>query len=300
MASRTVLQSAQVIWIILTVAANPLIEVTQVPENIYSIIGTNIAFDCTFPTSQDDLDVNIHWWKLGEKDLMRPGSDSRKWFATGNGRASFKLLNISIQDSGVYYCGVTLQGNWFTNGSGSTLVVSALPTPVTIVPSASASNVPGSLTLVCEMASFYPAGLTIIWYKNNGSIENGIHTTKQLSRTGMYEASSYFEEAQPVQGGTVYVCLVSDAALQIPAMASYIVPNCKPGRDSTSSSSYLQIFGCAGFTMMVLLLLIIMRMLGNYKARRQRTDEANSRDKSTSQDAFDNPLTYAEVELIGS
>ncbi|XP_078400895.1 tapasin-related protein-like [Cetorhinus maximus] len=229
MTTRAVFQSMQLIWIIFIVVADALLEVTQTPENTYSMTGANISFSCTFSIFQEDSDVNIYWWKLGEKELMQPGSDSRRRFVTEKGRASFQLLSIGVEDSGMYYCGVTIPGNRVANGSGSRLVVSASPTPVKIVSHASESNVPGSLTLVCEMASFYPAGLTITWYKNNGSIETGIHTTKQLSRAGMYEASSYIEEAQPIQGGTVYVCLVSHVTLQIPAMASYMVPNCNSG-----------------------------------------------------------------------
>ncbi|GCB68530.1 hypothetical protein scyTo_0012294 [Scyliorhinus torazame] len=228
---------------------------------------------------------------------MQPGSDSRKRFVTGNERASFRLLNISVQDSGVYYCGLTLQGNKAVNGSGSKLVVCALPTPVKIVPHVSEHNVPGSLTLLCEMASFHPAGLTITWYKNNESIATGINTTKQLSRAGMYEAWSYFEDAQPIREGTVYICLVSHVTLQIPAMASYTVPNCNPDRDSFSFSPYLRIFGCAGFTMMFLLLVTYSRMLfirSSSKVSRQRKGGANNCGKSVKE------VTYAEVELIRS
>ncbi|XP_038662971.1 tapasin-related protein-like [Scyliorhinus canicula] len=261
MAIRVVLQKAQLVGIIFIVVADSLLNVTQIPETIHSIVGTDIAFECAFVTFQGHSNVNIHWWKLGENELMQPGSDSRKRFVTGNERASFRLLNITVQDSGVYYCGVTLQGNKAVTGSGSKLVVSALPTPVKIVPHVSESNVPGSLTLLCEMASFHPAGLTITWYKNNESIVTGINTTKQLSRAGMYDAWSYFEDAQPIREGTVYSCLVTHVTLQIPAMASYMVPTCNPDRDSTSFSSYLRIFGCAGFALMFLLLVTYCIML---------------------------------------
>ncbi|XP_072373769.1 tyrosine-protein phosphatase non-receptor type substrate 1-like [Scyliorhinus torazame] len=262
--------------LIVHVAAHPLLEVTQIPENIYSFIGTNIAFDCTFLSFQDDSDANVYWWKLGEKQMMHPGSESRKRFVTGNGKASFKLLNISVQDSGVYYCGVA-QENRAANGSGSTLIVSALPTPVKIVPHVSESNVPGSLTLLCEMASFHPAGLTITWYKNNESIATGINTTKQLSRAGMYEAWSYFEDAQPIREGTVYICLVSHVTLQIPAMASYTVPNCNPGRGS-------RIFGYTRLALTFVILMTTIIMLFKFsdcKVRRQRTQAILSSSRTT-------------------
>ncbi|XP_067906050.1 natural cytotoxicity triggering receptor 3 ligand 1-like [Heterodontus francisci] len=281
MSARAVLQGIQFMEFIFLVAADILVEVTQVPENIYSIVGTDIAFNCIFPTFQDDSDVNVYWWKLGGKELIQPGSDSRKRFVNEKGRASFQLLNVSVQDSGVYHCGVAHLGNRIANGSGSQLVVSAPPTPVRIVSQASESNVSGALALVCEMASFYPEALTITWYKNNVNVETGIHTTKQLSRAGMYEASSYFEEAQSVQGGTVYVCLVSHATLQVPAMAIYLVPNSKPGGDSTSPSTYLRIFGCIGFALAFLVLMTVIRTsfrFVNCKVSRQRKDEANNCD----------------------
>ncbi|XP_043563417.1 tyrosine-protein phosphatase non-receptor type substrate 1 [Chiloscyllium plagiosum] len=302
MAVKAVFQSIQLIKIIFIVAADVPVEVSQIPERIYATTGTNLTFYCTFSVFQDKQAI-IYWWKLGENEFIHFGSDNRKRLFIEKGRASLQLLNISVQDSGVYYCRLTCPGKRAANGSGSTLVVRASPTPVRIVSRPSESTAHSSLSLVCEMDLVFLDGLTITWYKNNRSIENGINTTtKQLSGAGLYKVSSYLEEARPIQGRTVFVCLMSQATLQIPAMAIYLVPISRLDDDNIFRT-YVRIFACAGFVLMFLALLAIIRMwhiFTNHKANRQGNDEASHCGNSTFQETIDNSLTYATVQPVSS
>ncbi|XP_051884709.1 uncharacterized protein LOC127577509 [Pristis pectinata] len=235
------------------VAAEGLFKVVQTPERTDSLVGENVIFSCTFSISEDTSDVDICWWKLGEEELIQP--DSRKRIDTGERKISLQLLNLSIDDSGTYYCGVTLKGINLAKGSGSQLIVGASPIPLRILRNGSLPS-----TLCCKMAPFYPAGLTITWYKNNKSIETGINTTQRLNSAGMFEASSTLHDPQSAQGRSVYTCVASHLTLKIPAMAIYSVPNSNPDRDSIRTSLYfhLKIFGCTGFALAFLVLMVII------------------------------------------
>ncbi|XP_062923439.1 tapasin-related protein-like isoform X2 [Mobula hypostoma] len=235
-------------------AADEVFQVVQTPERTRSFVGENVIFSCTISNSEEMSKVNIYWWKLGEVELIQP--DSRKYIDIGEEKVSLQLLNISISDSGVYHCGIKFRGLNVANGSGSQLVVIASPTPLQIL-----RNRREPSTLFCNMAPFYPAGVTIVWYKNNKTISNGINTTQRLNSAGMYEASSTLHDAQLAQSGTVYTCLAAHITLKIPAIAVYLVPNSNPDRDAwTSINFYLKVFGCIGFALTFFLLMVITRI----------------------------------------
>ncbi|XP_059849426.1 tapasin-related protein isoform X1 [Hypanus sabinus] len=258
----------QLVGIIFTtvslITADEVFQVIQTPQRTSLTVGENAIFSCTISSSEDTSNVNIYWWKLGEVNLIQP--DSRKHIDSGEEKGSLQLLNISIADSGVYHCGIKFRGVDVANGSGSQLIVSASPTPLQIL-----RNRGQPSTLFCNMAPFYPAGVTIVWYKNNKTISNGINTTQRLNNAGMYEASSTLHDAQLAQSGSVYTCLASHVTLKIPAMAIYLVPNFNPDRDAwTSTNFYLKVFGSTGFALTLFLLMVITRIPFRFISCRDR------------------------------
>ncbi|XP_059849427.1 uncharacterized protein LOC132407142 isoform X2 [Hypanus sabinus] len=230
----------QLVGIIFTtvslITADEVFQVIQTPQRTSLTVGENAIFSCTISSSEDTSNVNIYWWKLGEVNLIQP--DSRKHIDSGEEKGSLQLLNISIADSGVYHCGIKFRGVDVANGSGSQLIVS---------------------------------GVTIVWYKNNKTISNGINTTQRLNNAGMYEASSTLHDAQLAQSGSVYTCLASHVTLKIPAMAIYLVPNFNPDRDAwTSTNFYLKVFGSTGFALTLFLLMVITRIPFRFISCRDR------------------------------
>uniref|UniRef100_A0A4W3H5N8 Ig-like domain-containing protein n=1 Tax=Callorhinchus milii TaxID=7868 RepID=A0A4W3H5N8_CALMI len=79
----------------------------------------NVTFSCNFSRNQR---VKIYWWKQGASEYM--GSSHKKTsHLEASERATLKLLDAELQDSGTYYCTMVFQGNITVNGSGSHLTV---------------------------------------------------------------------------------------------------------------------------------------------------------------------------------
>ncbi|XP_067906082.1 immunoglobulin lambda-1 light chain-like [Heterodontus francisci] len=227
--------------------------VSQTPESTNVLAGTDVTFHCKASSVQNNLDVLVYWWRLGDNDLLQSVSDGRKqFFPFKNGTASFQILNVRFFDSGCYYCGVGYTRNTIVNGTGSKLVVLASPEPVRLIPKESGTN-SSARTLVCETAEFYPESLTFTWYENDTNIVSEISTIKKLNSEGMYEASSILRTTQPAQSRTVYTCVVSHLTLQSPAVAVYIASSSNPGHGHVPL--YLLISGCAG-TLVIFLALV--------------------------------------------
>eukprot|EP00062_Callorhinchus_milii_P018852 gi/632972920/ref/XP_007902895.1/ PREDICTED: uncharacterized protein LOC103185940 [Callorhinchus milii] len=212
------------IGIISKVAGRALIEVTQYPEHQAVSRGTDVKLYCAFPFPDPNSYAKVHWWKQGESQYLHRRPDKRKIFGFDSKACGlFQLLDATLQDSGVYHCTLSIQGEMAGNGTGSQLTVCVPPDPLKIDRTAPQKNSSATLTLVCKTAAFYPENLTLTWYKNGTEITTGIITTKQQNTDGLYEVSSSLEETQPVQSGLVYTCRVSHLIKQTAEIA-YIVP----------------------------------------------------------------------------
>uniref|UniRef100_A0A4W3H256 Ig-like domain-containing protein n=1 Tax=Callorhinchus milii TaxID=7868 RepID=A0A4W3H256_CALMI len=149
--------------IISTVDGDSSVKVTQIPESVAAIRGTNVTFHCIFPFSQDGSEVEVQWDKEGESGYLDTKEDRRKQFGLKTKGSGFlQFMNVNLQDSGVYRCVVVRQGSIIRTGSGSRLTVRAPPTPLKIFSRNSAKP----QTLVCETALFHPKEVTLIWYEN--------------------------------------------------------------------------------------------------------------------------------------
>ncbi|XP_051884567.1 natural cytotoxicity triggering receptor 3 ligand 1-like [Pristis pectinata] len=216
--------------------------VSQLPETSGVMAGADITFQCETSEIPNKSSLKVIWWKLGDQDVLQPGSYSRKQFSPlENGKSFFQILDVRVADSGVYYCGVVHAENAIVNGTGSNLVVHASPEPVSILSKASGTN-SSNLSLVCQTAEFYPESLTFTWYKNDNNIVNGISISKELNSDGTYQASSRLETLQPAGSGAVYTCVVSHLTLQSPALAVYF--DASSNSDKENTSFFLLVSGC--------------------------------------------------------
>ncbi|XP_042196355.1 tyrosine-protein phosphatase non-receptor type substrate 1-like [Callorhinchus milii] len=223
--------------IISTVDGDSSVKVTQIPDHVAAIRGTNVTFRCIFPFSQDGSEVEVQWNKKGESGYLDTKEDNRKLFGVKTkGSSFFQFLNVISQDSGVYRCVVVRQGSIIGTGSGSRLTVCVPPTPLKIF----SRNSPKPQTLVCETALFHPKEITFTWYKDGTEIvptpeiklEESGSTEKQNSED-LYKASSSIEVTQSGQNGSVYTCLVSHVSLKTSAIATFAFPKSKVAGDSS-------------------------------------------------------------------
>uniref|UniRef100_A0A4W3H538 Ig-like domain-containing protein n=1 Tax=Callorhinchus milii TaxID=7868 RepID=A0A4W3H538_CALMI len=216
---------------ILTVDGDASVKVTQIPDHVAAIRGTNVTFHCNFPFPQGSSGVKVQWDEEGESGYLDTKEDRRKLFGVKTkGKGFFQFLNVSLQDSGVYRCVVVRQGSIIGRGSGSRLTVCVPPTPLKIF----SRSLPKPQTLVCETALFHPKEITFTWYKDGTKIvptpgikleESG--STERQNSEELYKASSSIEGAQLE---SVYTCQVSHVSLNISAIASYIIPEPKAGK----------------------------------------------------------------------
>eukprot|EP00062_Callorhinchus_milii_P018866 gi/632972940/ref/XP_007902905.1/ PREDICTED: uncharacterized protein LOC103185951 [Callorhinchus milii] len=233
------------------VAGDASMKVIQYPVDKTAFEGESVTFGCKFANIQTTSDLTFYWWKQGEREYLHTSPDNRKIFNF----KTFQLLNVSFHDSGVYICAVSRQGKIAANGTGSRLIVHETqqnkmnvgvngevlllslmkvklpvvvarefpPTPLKMFARDSEIDSTMSLTLVCKTAAFFPEDITLTWSKDDNEVKTGINSTKERNSKGLYEISSYLEEAQTVQSGVVYTCLVSHTSLRIPAVAIYAV-----------------------------------------------------------------------------
>ncbi|XP_067906076.1 tapasin-related protein-like [Heterodontus francisci] len=238
--------------IVYAVSADTSIEVVQLPESLASVQGSNVTFHCSLPSIQDNSQVSIDWSKEGDDKYLSTATDQRKVFGFINKFNAFlQIANVRFQDAGIYYCTVSYQGYTTRSHIGSNLTVWVPPTAVTIV-----SREPGrgsalSLTLVCQAAAFYPDVINFGWYKDGIEVTTGIYVIQQRNAGGLYEARSYLEETQPVQSGTVYICLVSHITFRTPLTVTHVITYPKAG-------NYLLISGCIGYSLICLLFFVLI------------------------------------------
>ncbi|XP_067853498.1 natural cytotoxicity triggering receptor 3 ligand 1-like [Heptranchias perlo] len=281
----------QYIWVLGIIYKVAPAEVFQTPESTSVISGADVTFKCLTSSVHDNSDVNVYWWRLGDKHLLKPSSDgSKRFFPLENGEASFQIVNVRVPDSGFYYCGVRYTGNRIVNGTGSKLVVHASPEPVSLSPKVSGTN-SSALTLVCATAVFYPEPLTFTWYKNDTNIVTGITTIKKLNSEGIYEASSSLNATQLAESGVIYTCVVSHLTLQSPAVAVYFDSTSNPGNEHIPH--YLLISGCTGGALILLALVAVIGkscQLSNCKGARRKEEESQHFEERTMKETVENRL----------
>ncbi|XP_043563425.1 uncharacterized protein LOC122558695 isoform X2 [Chiloscyllium plagiosum] len=220
--SMIIFQRMLVLEMIWTAFCYSYFRVSQAPQHIIQNFGASVTVTCAFNIPPDDSEVDVLWWKLGDNTFLHPTSDARKRYFKRKGQGTLQLLDVRLEDAGVYYCGVSQNRAAISNGTGTRLVVHSPPSTPTILSKMPDGSSDIDLHLVCETVDFYPEGITFNWYKNSSKIATGIKSTEYLTDAGLYRASSTLQESQPVQKDNAYICLVSHSTLQSPKLSVYL------------------------------------------------------------------------------
>ncbi|XP_067905929.1 tapasin-related protein-like isoform X4 [Heterodontus francisci] len=203
--------------IIYTAAKETPLSVLQFPARLTPVKGENVSIYCSIPLFRPNAWVAVYWRRNGQDGTLDSETDKRKIMTPfKQGSAEFHLLNVTFQDSGVYYCSVRDLKGMISNGNGTELIVHVPPTPVTIFCPSSPS-----FTLLCTTTRFFPKEFNLTWYKNDVEITSGINITERRNQEGLYQV---FSVLKPVKSGSVYTCQVSHVSLGLPANDSCTVP----------------------------------------------------------------------------
>uniref|UniRef100_A0A4W3H4Z2 Signal-regulatory protein beta-1 isoform 3-like n=1 Tax=Callorhinchus milii TaxID=7868 RepID=A0A4W3H4Z2_CALMI len=297
MVASDVIPCLSLMGIIFAVAGDASMKVIQYPVDKTAFEGESVTFGCKFANIQTTSDLTFYWWKQGEREYLHTSPDNRKIFNF----KTFQLLNVSFHDSGVYICAVSRQGKIAANGTGSRLIVHVPPTPLKMFARDSEIDSTMSLTLVCKTAAFFPEDITLTWSKDDNEVKTGINSTKERNSKGLYEISSYLEEAQTVQSGVVYTCLVSHTSLRIPAVAIYAVS--KSNTESDGQPHYALIAGGAAGGLVFLLLLIIIGkqcQLNKVKGPRRNQEGSSHYEEQMMHGAKNEPVAYDSLDFTSS
>uniref|UniRef100_A0A4W3HMK7 Ig-like domain-containing protein n=1 Tax=Callorhinchus milii TaxID=7868 RepID=A0A4W3HMK7_CALMI len=299
MAASVIFNSLFLMVIHSTVSDGTLIEVTQQPKHGISLVGENITFKCIFAVSPNHTRIKVYWSKQGEDGYLHANDGNRKIFGfEDKGNYFFKLLDVRIQDSGVYYCAVIHEGRESGRGSGSQLTVCVAPTPLKIFHRVSEKYSSAS-TLVCKTAAFYPGNLTFNWYVNGTIISTGINITQQQNSDGLYQASSSVGVIQSLQSRIAYTCMVSHISLRTEGIAKYMIPF-SDREYEFPDYYYLLIAGCTVGVLSMLLLLIIGIPLMKSKGKPSKFIESYGNGEQRIQEANTETVAYVSLDLTRS
>ncbi|XP_020368203.2 tyrosine-protein phosphatase non-receptor type substrate 1-like [Rhincodon typus] len=293
-----ILQCMLVLEMISTAFCYSHIQVSQKPQRIIRNFGENVTITCAFSIPSDDSEVGVFWWKLGDNALLHPSADARKRYFKRKGQGTLLLIDIRLEDAGVYYCGVNQNRAMISNGTGTTLVVYNPPSTPTILSKTPDGNSDIYLHLVCETVDFYPAAITFNWYKNTSKIVTGIKTTQYLTDAGLHRASSTLQESQPIQKGTSYICLVSHSATQSSKLSVYLVSSSTSGIDVNFD---ILAIGCAVSGLVCLVLgAVIGKRCKSRSCRGTNQDAPRPCEEMTLEVTEDSNLGYAALNMFSS
>ncbi|XP_060693843.1 tyrosine-protein phosphatase non-receptor type substrate 1-like isoform X2 [Hemiscyllium ocellatum] len=197
------------------VADGSFLQMFQFPARITSLKGANVSMNCSFTLFDPIARLDVSWRRRNREGTLKPtAADNRTVVIPLEQTATeLHLLNVDVQDAGVYYCSVTDWQQKVSSGNGTELIVHVPPAPVKITQQS-------HLTLLCTTVGFFPKEFNVTWYENETEIMSGINTTIQQNKEGLYQVSSYLS---PVQNALMYTCEVSHVSLKVPAIDSYTV-----------------------------------------------------------------------------
>ncbi|XP_067905925.1 uncharacterized protein [Heterodontus francisci] len=98
--------------------------VTQFPARVTPVKGTNVSICCTFSLFDRKAWVDVHWWREDQNETLNATTEKNKIITSVKpGSAELHLVNVSFQDSGVYYCKARDWSGKISNGTGTELIV---------------------------------------------------------------------------------------------------------------------------------------------------------------------------------
>ncbi|XP_060693842.1 tyrosine-protein phosphatase non-receptor type substrate 1-like isoform X1 [Hemiscyllium ocellatum] len=228
------------------VADGSFLQMFQFPARITSLKGANVSMNCSFTLFDPIARLDVSWRRRNREGTLKPtAADNRTVVIPLEQTATeLHLLNVDVQDAGVYYCSVTDWQQKVSSGNGTELIVHVPPAPVKITQQS-------HLTLLCTTVGFFPKEFNVTWYENETEIMSGINTTIQQNKEGLYQVSSYLS---PVQNALMYTCEVSHVSLKVPAIDSYTVLY----QADTGTFPKELVGGCAVAGLLLLLLVTVV------------------------------------------
>ncbi|XP_067905725.1 uncharacterized protein [Heterodontus francisci] len=287
-----------ILVIVSTVTGASTFKVGQYPPELNERTGANATFYCSFAFPKDISTVRVHWWKDAEKTFLNAKKDSRYQFEIRNkASAVFRLLNVDVSDSGTYYCRVEIAGK-AGKGAGTRLQVTAHPDSPLIVPTLFRKDSAVFLKLACNIGGVHSKDLSVNWFVNGIETVTGIRKDLQPRSGGLFQISSYLEESQPAQNGTVYTCRVSYPDRQVQTLYTYI----SGAEDVAEQESDLLpwwIYICIGSGAFLLLLLVtsILCKFCVCRGKRRRAEKINVQEQQHMQQPANYKMAYTAVDF---
>uniref|UniRef100_W5LX70 Ig-like domain-containing protein n=1 Tax=Lepisosteus oculatus TaxID=7918 RepID=W5LX70_LEPOC len=164
------------------------VTVSQPQSSVTADAGDSVTLICTVSRQA----LGPVKWSRGtgpqkqQLDIKPPETPGHISWATRNHptEKSIVISELSLRDSGVYYC------EWYrpsqdqpsASGSGTTLTVRVFPVPPAVKVTGQTQLVLGqSASLTCQLSGFYPASWTLQWLLNDKTL--GPQAGTQISRT---------------------------------------------------------------------------------------------------------------------
>ncbi|XP_033968638.1 tyrosine-protein phosphatase non-receptor type substrate 1-like isoform X2 [Trematomus bernacchii] len=145
------------------------LRVRQQPPSLSVMRGETATLSCHFKV--ESLKYGVQWFKMkSEKNQLIPKS-SRQFVVEKNQTSSLVIAEVTLEDSGWYYCEVNVLQKDPEWGNGTELVVLAPPSAPQIYLQIPPDPQTGQWALFCLTGGFHPSELTLTWtYQSAGAI----------------------------------------------------------------------------------------------------------------------------------
>ncbi|XP_064425669.1 tyrosine-protein phosphatase non-receptor type substrate 1-like [Latimeria chalumnae] len=219
----------------LSVAKCSGLNVSQSPPSQSALKGETVRLQCLFSVTRLSLSpsarLSVTWLKEnpnGTTSVLPTGdpagrlslAHSRTFHLLGD--ASLVIANVTVEDTGIYYCQLRIWQAGVANGTGTYLAVRSPPT-VPEVFLLTNENSEGR-ALVCKSSDFHPMEINLSWYRGGVSFSSGDNRKKWNLETNVVEVFNLLpltpEQDNP---GSEYTCVIHHVSLLQPLTKSFIV-----------------------------------------------------------------------------
>ncbi|XP_051776342.1 tapasin-related protein-like [Erpetoichthys calabaricus] len=220
-----------------------VVSVKQTPAVLVALRGATVYLPCTFSV----LDTSKHptakcavqWYKT--KEGQEPSRNCTLTLRTSRlslahpepslrvQNASLVIRNLTLEDTGVYYCSVTIWQKGTGQGNGTHLRVYATPTAPQVLLQVSTDPGATSLALICKTRGFQPSNISLIWTRDP-------YLPKPMAPVNQQQLLNVAANEQQVTShlsvfpwditGAVYTCEVWHVSLAEPLKASLCWGEC--------------------------------------------------------------------------
>ncbi|KAL7394413.1 hypothetical protein ABVT39_025792 [Epinephelus coioides] len=123
---------------------------------------TDAGYKCLITVQVESLKYGVQWFKMKSDKQLIPKS-SRQWVVEKNQTSSLVISEVTLEDSGWYYCEVNVLQKDPEWGNGTELVVLAPPSAPKIYLQTPSDPQTGQWALFCLTGGFHPSELTLTW-----------------------------------------------------------------------------------------------------------------------------------------